>query len=1016
LKESSKISDLLVLGKRPDSTLLISRKPLLSLLAERVPSSFESVNTGEVLVGVLQHFTEHGAIIQFKNGFRGFCSMRDSSVFSLGQTVCVKVRTADPASNKLFLTLADLKSLDSQAKNYPVTTSFFQSLAELDKNVLSLASGKVKLGKTLSGKVSQVFDAGFALVECKDVSGFAILSDRIVPGDQVSVEAAGSIDGSQLFKISACAVDENSTDFVETELLTDGLGMWASLNVHGNRGAIHISQMIEPGKVEVGSSPFASFLNQIVRVRQMTSEANSFSMRQDEHALPDFTRSCSDLSELTGLELIGFVQSFKVFPRGEIVANICISPKVNGRLVLTGCPVSVLQELNLISVDTSCNRVKLNESSGIALKVRVDSSKGDRFLLSLVDVPVAEQGSVVLGQVISVSRDSNYPGFDVCIGQNRAGRVHITDVSDVIQENILEKFSTGDLVCVYVLSHNDKRSDLSLRESRVFGASGAPLEIENTHDPRISDLGIVQGYVKSCAAKSGILVYLGRHVNGRILFKNSSDSFVENPGDMFSFGSPIYQARVLSVNESLHQPQLSLKSSQIKEMKPISELSPGTLVTGTVKSVTAFGVFIALEDFNSVALCHRSQVSDNKDADFSSHYQAGDRVKAVVVSVDLEQKRVQVGLRQSLLDAHADAMQIDEKEIDRPLPTPTESQPKVDVEESEAPSTTFDWFADETVCSDTGNAVHVEQEKEEQSQGKSARRRSTAKKTRAEELRVSQKERELADSSKLPETEEDFERAVLADPNSSGTWIRFIAFFVHLQEFDKARRVGQRALQVINQRQDQERFNVWIALLNLEAMHGTEETFESRFAEAVQRTEPKKLYLQVITVLELLENHKMTVKYLKDMCKKFSQSCQVWVKTCEYHFTQKQFDEARASLKRALAVLPQRKHAKMTSKFAVLEFKVGSPDRGRTLLDGILDRYPRRVDIWSIYLDQEIKLRDFDRTRQLFERSIHQSLSSKKIKFFFKRYLQFEKEHGTPEGVEHVKQAARAYVESKSEQ
>jgi rRNA biogenesis protein RRP5 len=106
----------------------------------------------------------------------------------------------------------------------------------------------------------------------------------------------------------------------------------------------------------------------------------------------------------------------------------------------------------------------------------------------------------------------------------------------------------------------------------------------------------------------------------------------------------------------------------------------------------------------------------------------------------------------------------------------------------------------------------------------------------------------------------------------------------------------------------------------------------------------------------------------------------------------------------------------MTSKFAVLEFKVGSPDRGRTLLDGILDRYPRRVDIWSIYLDQEIKLRDFDRTRQLFERSIHQSLSSKKIKFFFKRYLQFEKEHGTPEGVEHVKQAARAYVESKSEQ
>lgn len=38
--------------------------------------------------------------------------------------------------------------------------------------------------------------------------------------------------------------------------------------------------------------------------------------------------------------------------------------------------------------------------------------------------------------------------------------------------------------------------------------------------------------------------------------------------------------------------------------------------------------------------------------------------------------------------------------------------------------------------------------------------------------------------------------------------------------------------------------------------------------------------------------------------------------------------------------------------------------------------------------------------------------SSKKMKFFFKKYLDFEKQHGDESGVDHVKQAALSYVES----
>ena len=50
--------------------------------------------------------------------------------------------------------------------------------------------------------------------------------------------------------------------------------------------------------------------------------------------------------------------------------------------------------------------------------------------------------------------------------------------------------------------------------------------------------------------------------------------------------------------------------------------------------------------------------------------------------------------------------------------------------------------------------------------------------------------------------------------------------------------------------------------------------------------------------------------------------------------------------------------------------------------------------------------------RHLFERVIHLSLSAKKMKFFFKRYLDFEKRCGNEADVAEVKRKAVEYVES----
>lgn len=54
--------------------------------------------------------------------------------------------------------------------------------------------------------------------------------------------------------------------------------------------------------------------------------------------------------------------------------------------------------------------------------------------------------------------------------------------------------------------------------------------------------------------------------------------------------------------------------------------------------------------------------------------------------------------------------------------------------------------------------------------------------------------------------------------------------------------------------------------------------------------------------------------------------------------------------------------------------------------------------------------------RDIFERVIHVKLSSKKMKSMFKRYLEFERKHGTSTLVEGVKKKAKAFVEAKREE
>ena len=48
---------------------------------------------------------------------------------------------------------------------------------------------------------------------------------------------------------------------------------------------------------------------------------------------------------------------------------------------------------------------------------------------------------------------------------------------------------------------------------------------------------------------------------------------------------------------------------------------------------------------------------------------------------------------------------------------------------------------------------------------------------------------------------------------------------------------------------------------------------------------------------------------------------------------------------------------------AVLEVKHGDTERGKTLFEGLVNRYPRRLDLWSVYIDQLGKAEDIQGVR-----------------------------------------------------
>ena len=119
-----------------------------------------------------------------------------------------------------------------------------------------------------------------------------------------------------------------------------------------------------------------------------------------------------------------------------------------------------------------------------------------------------------------------------------------------------------------------------------------------------------------------------------------------NPSKIVVVGQEV-EVMVLEIDESRRRISLGIKQCQANPWAEFSSrVSKGDRVSGQIKSITDFGIFIGL-DGGIDGLVHLSDISwDNADEELIRNYKKGQELEAIVLAIDTDRERISLGIKQ----------------------------------------------------------------------------------------------------------------------------------------------------------------------------------------------------------------------------------------------------------------------------------------------------------------------------------------------------------------------------------
>jgi small subunit ribosomal protein S1 len=144
-------------------------------------------------------------------------------------------------------------------------------------------------------------------------------------------------------------------------------------------------------------------------------------------------------------------------------------------------------------------------------------------------------------------------------------------------------------------------------------------------------------------------------VDGLLHVSDISLTRIAKPEDVLSVGQEL-KVKILRIDPDTKKISLGLKQLQPEPWETAVERYPvGARVSGTVTRLMDFGAFVEIEP-GLEGLVHISEMSWAKKVRHPSDLlKAGDRVDAVILSVKAEEKRIALGLKQTLADPWVEA-------------------------------------------------------------------------------------------------------------------------------------------------------------------------------------------------------------------------------------------------------------------------------------------------------------------------------------------------------------------------
>ncbi len=263
------------------------------------------------------------------------------------------------------------------------------------------------------------------------------------------------------------------------------------------------------------------------------------------------------------------------------------------------------------------------------------------------DIKSFKHGDVVEGQVVRIDKDE----ILVDIGAKSEGVVSNRELFGRHGEG-QPALAIGDTVLVYVLQPESPEGHvvLSLRRAgleRKWRAmqeqfeAGVIIEapvIDHNKGGLIVDCGI-RGFVPI----SQIVDFPRRPQNDQ-----PRDAAQEIAEKLMPFVGRKLRLKILEVNRKANRLILSEKVALYEERREkrdelFSSLQVGQKVTGTVRSIAPFGVFIDLGGIDG--LVHKSELSWNKVNNPESGYHVGEEVEAEVIDINHERGRISLSIR-----------------------------------------------------------------------------------------------------------------------------------------------------------------------------------------------------------------------------------------------------------------------------------------------------------------------------------------------------------------------------------